>query len=352
MVKYLPLLFLLLMSDLQDERCVDVQHIGTYSLESLGIQPGTSDLHAKSIVVSGTNGYLVTYDSLVILDLSDDMNPSSLSKVMLPSGFGSPNGEMIRVGNILYVCMSVKNVVVINVEDQDAPYVLTIIETSGEIYDIDGSGHIVYLAGSDGLLSVNIINAASPEIFSQIKDFGGASGLRIIGDYLYVSFNKYPYQLTVFSITSGIPVFINSISITNIAGTIEFIPPFMLFTRSFTFVDISNPEIPRVKEDRIPHLDYGLEVADFSTDERYIYIVGSAAIPDDLYIDAFMALDAINPTHEKVGEWLRFGFDTLRFSRMDQRDSFFFIADGIRGLIILKVEDNSGVKDMHWCLYQ
>ena len=347
MAKSICLLLLIAMSGLEPASPIEVEFVGTYALETMGI----SERNATDIVVSGTTGYLTTDFSVEIIDLSDIQHPEGLSSVDLPRGIDDFNEKMFKAGNVLLVCMFGEDVAIINVEDRSAPFLASTLQTDGEAQDIDVKGHTAYIAdASDGLLAVDIISASSPVVIAQIKDYGGASGLKMVGEYLYVGFEKYPYQLAVFSSSSGVPGFINSIPVPYVTGGMELIPPSTLFARSFSFVDISNPGVPRLTEDRIHGLDWGLQVTDFVADERYIYFVGSAAIPDDLYIDGFLVLDAINSTHEMVGEWLRFG--DLQFSGLDRRGDLMFIADGTRGLTILRVEQDSGVQENSWHLYR
>ena len=352
MVKPIHLFLVVSLCGSQGASCIEVRFVGTFSLQAMAIpiDPGSSQNNATDIIVSGTTAYLTTDNYLAILDLIDIMHPQGLSSVRLPGSIGYYNRKMMQAGNFIFVLLASKNVAVINIEDKNTPSVATTIETDGEVYDIEAWGHIAYFAGSNGLLSMNIINPASPVMLSQIKDHGGAAGLRIVGEYLYVSFSKEPYQLAVFSISSGVPVFVNSIPLTFVAGKIEFIPPVTLFTESRRFVDISNPETPILRADRINDLDWGLEDKDFMTDERYIYFTGSAWIPDDINLDGFLILDAVNPSHERVGQWYR--FDSLQIPRMDRRDNLFFLAEGSWGLTILKVEENSKVNTTQWCLYQ
>ncbi len=353
MLKPIHLFLVVSLFGSQGASCIEVSFVGTSSLQAMGIpiDPGSSENNATDIIVSGTTAYLTTFHSVEVLDMGDIQNPHRLSSVILPGSIGYSNRRMVKAGNLLFVCMFGEDVAVLNVEDRSAPFLASTIQTEGEARDIDVGGHIAYIAGGpSGLLAVDIISPSSPVTLAQITDYGGASGLRIIDDYLFVSFNKTPYQFAVFSVTADIPVFINSIPLTFIAGKIEFIPASTLFTESRRFVDISNPETPMLREDRIYALDWGLEDKDFMTDEHYIYYTGSASVPDDLYLDGFFVLDAVNPTHERVGQWYR--FDSLQFPRMDRRDNLFFLAEGSWGLTILKVEEDSEVKDTHWCLYQ
>src|SRR3990170_5950795 len=113
MAKSICLLLLIAMSGLEPASPIEVEFVGTYALETMGI----SERNATDIVVSGTTGYLTTDFSVEIIDLSDIQHPEGLSSVDLPRGIDDFNEKMFKAGNVLLVCMFGEDVAIINVED-------------------------------------------------------------------------------------------------------------------------------------------------------------------------------------------------------------------------------------------
>ncbi len=152
---------------------------------------------SRDVAISGTTLYLVGYQGLMILNVSDPASPSVLSK---SDTDGSPfqgsvptsvvsNDSILYVGTFTYGSAN-NGIFAFNVSDPSSPQLLSYFSLSRP-EGLAISGKYLFVAGStDGFYAIDYSDPSNPIQVGNINLQADSSFVLIDGDYAYVS-NSY-----------------------------------------------------------------------------------------------------------------------------------------------------------------
>ncbi len=150
---------------------------------------------AKDIYAEDSFVYILDGDVLKILDLQDPVNPSL-------------EGSLTLSGNALRICVDngyafiagdgAYSLWIVDISDTSSPQLITTITTvCNYARDMVVQENLLYLVCDQHFQIVDITNINTPEIICTYDDVTGATGICVIGDYLYIA----GYDLMKFDIS-------------------------------------------------------------------------------------------------------------------------------------------------------
>ena len=209
--------------------------------------------HVLSLAVAGSYAYVITFDALSFIDVTDPEDPFVAGEYAFEEVWGSPEVEdMAVVGDYAYILMNDPKLVwVLDITDPESPvqvgmadllqYSLSI--TVGEDY-----AYVVDIKG--GLTTVDIGDPANPAESGYLaprQDIpDGGSGLVVAGD---LAFFNDPYGLRIADISDpGNPVQTSTYDTLAIPTGLTAVGDYVYVTdgwRGLIIIDAANPARPR-----------------------------------------------------------------------------------------------------------
>jgi hypothetical protein len=145
----------------------------------------------KALVVQGNMVYGVDHGELIVLDVSDPLDPQWIASLDLEWG----SGQDIAVDG-QYAYLAANGLVVVDVSDPSNPKEVYAYTLDTRALDIKIKEHYVYLAGlENGLLIFDVSDPSQPELVSQIEvsygdpdesAYGSVRAVNVAEQYAYV----------------------------------------------------------------------------------------------------------------------------------------------------------------------
>jgi len=148
--------------------------------------------YALGVQVSGNYAYVLdfiygenaNYGGLLVIDISDLLNPQIIGAVATPGA-----GYRVFIsGNYAYVADGGSGLQVIDISDPSNPNIIGTADTPISALGVYVSGNYAYVADSDsGLQVIDISDPSSPQIIASVDTPGKARNVRVSGNYAYVA---------------------------------------------------------------------------------------------------------------------------------------------------------------------
>ncbi|MFA0823650.1 MAG: PGF-pre-PGF domain-containing protein [Methanomethylovorans sp.] len=181
-----------------------------------------------NVAVAGNYAYVGQGQDMLVIDISDPSNPSSVGSVTTPAlvnniavsgnyayiangengleivditnktaptirgnySTDSANGVAVS-GNYTYIADGYNGLIIVDVSNPDVPSHEGTRNTAGYSSSVILSGNYAYVAdGADGLVVIDITNPATPTIAGTCDTSGSALDVAISGNYTYVADNS------------------------------------------------------------------------------------------------------------------------------------------------------------------
>jgi hypothetical protein len=220
---------------------------------------GGHDLNSSIVDIAVLNdiAYVVTYDSLFIVDVSDPENPQEVNVINI---WGHPRALAVD-DNYAYIAAYPGSLRIFNISDPIEASEIGFCDTEGEPSGIAISGDQAYVVENEnGLQVINIANPTNPYITGFYDIYGVASNVVVSGDLAYVA-DKFHFEIFDCSVANSIS-FPDSISLISPAdyATIEANEVELIWSESSENVD-----------------EY---VVWYSTDHQFIIDIDSLSVAD------------------------------------------------------------------------
>lgn len=149
------------------------------------VSPGEK---AKKLFVQDNNIFIAYgLRGLVILDISDPLNPSYLSEFQT----SSISQDVYVFGDYAYVANSERGLTVIDVSDIYSPSLAANCQTGSFAYSVYVQGDYVYLADKEkGLLVIDVSNPSAPYILGSYEMNTEPVSVYISGSYAFLADNE------------------------------------------------------------------------------------------------------------------------------------------------------------------
>jgi hypothetical protein len=126
---------------------------------------------------------------LVILDATDVLNPQIVGQYIYK--FAWATGVTLS-GNLAYVTdgsYDIQGLLILDVQDPAHPSLVSQFSIPGsDFHQVKVIDHLAYIADAQhGLLILDVSDPAHPQLFQRYDLTGGATGLDVVGEYIYVS---------------------------------------------------------------------------------------------------------------------------------------------------------------------
>jgi hypothetical protein len=194
---------------------------------------------ANNVDVSGNFAYVAAGSAgLQVVDVTDRRAPRIVGSLDTP---GNANDVRV-VGNRVYIADGAAGLQIINVNNPNAPTLLGSIDTSGEANDVVIMGNRAYVAdGSAGLQIIDVSNPQAPSIIGTFNTPGNANGVDVSGNVAIIADGNG--VLTVDISNAANLQALGNISTTDardlsVDGTIAYLAD---FTGSLRIIDFSTP---------------------------------------------------------------------------------------------------------------
>jgi prepilin-type N-terminal cleavage/methylation domain-containing protein len=251
------------------------------------------------VTVQGNYAYMVRVDGtpdFLIIDISDLDFPTLVGSLSLT---GIPQAIVVS-GNYAYVGSRQDNqdLQIIDISNPSLPTVAGTYDAAGnnDVVSIVLSGNTAYLArtldaSNPEITVVNVTNPASVTLVGSLNLGGTASGIVLIGSYLYVSNYNTSGELYVVNVSvPATPTVAATLNLTGNstglsiagAGTTVYVGRTGGEVRA---VDVSTPASPA----QMGTYAAGANVTDLSLGDSYLFLVNSGSNPE------FRVLDVTNP---------------------------------------------------------
>jgi len=266
-------------------------------------QGAFTDLSHKAdyVAVNGDYAYLLAYNILYVINITDLSTPQKVSTLILSySIYG-----MAAQGNYVYLAAGAKGVGIISIVDPEKPSQICFfdegIDYNSPVVGIDVSGNYAYTANWEGgMMIIDIANPQSPSLVISLTD-EYTYGIMVNGNYVYASTRSF---LGSWELGWGYGIHIIDISDINKPKYIKFYQ----LTPNISKVDYSN---------------------------NRIYVANSSA--------GLHVIDVTHPyTPEEVGEYMTGG----RSDKLTVKGNYAYVAGGYAGLVILDISDPENPADI------
>ncbi|MGC9395918.1 MAG: LVIVD repeat-containing protein [Anaerolineae bacterium] len=137
----------------------------------------------NAIAISDTTVYVGEGASLVVLDVSNPLQPSRRSQLPLPDLVGN----IQVVGNIVYVANRYSGLQIVDVADPANPTLLGNYDTPGVAIEVLVANERAYIAdGDSGVQIVDVSDVTTPQWIGAYKINGSAYTVQLVNDVLYL----------------------------------------------------------------------------------------------------------------------------------------------------------------------
>ncbi len=253
----------------------NLKEIGNYTTE-----------HAFSVYVNGSYAYLSSSSGFEILNISDPTNPTQIST------FEGNAGELFFKDPFLYLVDPWHDgIKIVDVSDPSNPEILGIINNEMYVVDLSIFEGTMYCAGSDGVVSVDILNPETPIVKGNISGLEWTYSVDSDSDYIYTH-NGSEFQVYTRSTMTKIGNYnyTTDIVYVRVEGSIGYIGANDGTYSSYAVLDLSTPSNPIFLADYV-FTDSSIQLVDgvvrddllllLSTDP---YTQNSLLIPIDMRI--------------------------------------------------------------------
>jgi hypothetical protein len=251
------------------------------------------------------NGSLATVTGdfgIKIVDISDPYTPEVLGAIA-PEGTGGLSSVMQGVamsGQYAYFLEYVPGnpgtyyFRVANVDVPANPTVVGELPLSGTAYRVEVVGSLAYVAGSPGLLIVDVSNPSNPSIVGSAYTSGSSKVLAVADGYAYVADLASLYVINVSN--PGNPSIVTSLATGAIDLALTGNRLYVIGDNQLKIIDVSTPSNPQVLSTSSSYYAQGVGAA------------GSLAFLVTPYVDSgsgVHVLDVTNPAQPALLETLR-----------------------------------------------
>jgi len=164
------------------------------------IAPDTfSQYTVGNVYVSGSYAYVSLIKGawegpysawLWIIDISDPKAPTKTSSIRVPNKLRGTHGVYVA-GNFAYLASGESGLLVVDVKDPAAPFIVSRYDTSSSVQDVYVSDSYAYLADGDaGLSVIDVSDPTSPFIVGSYDTPGAAKRLHLVGNDVYLADGK------------------------------------------------------------------------------------------------------------------------------------------------------------------
>jgi hypothetical protein len=123
----------------------------------------------ETIVLQGDLAYGANHDDLIILDVSDPLNPQRVASLVPGSSLGKKRNVLDVVVDGHYAYLAANGLVVVDISDPSSPKELYMYDIDTRAVDIGINENHVYLAGlEDGLLIFDVSDPSQPKLVNQV----------------------------------------------------------------------------------------------------------------------------------------------------------------------------------------
>jgi uncharacterized secreted protein with C-terminal beta-propeller domain len=140
------------------------------------------------VAVSGSHAYVADHFNLLVVDVSDSLNPR------VAGGTGTPGiayGVTIS-GNHAYVAAYESGLLAYDITNPVSPQFVGSVDTPQWAWDVTVSGNHAYVAdGLSGLQVVDITNPASPRIVGSVGTPSFARNVAVAGGHAFVAASDF-----------------------------------------------------------------------------------------------------------------------------------------------------------------
>ena len=249
---------------------------------------------AYYVAVNGNYAYVLTYNILYVINITNPSTPQKVSKLELNYYIYG----MAAQGNYVYLAAGAKGIGIISVVDPENPSQTGFydegIDYNSPVIGIDVSGNYAFTANWEGgMMIINIANPFSPSLVISLTD-EDTYGIMVNGDYIYAHSRSF---LGSWELGWGYGIHIIDIS------------------------DINNPKYIKFYQ-----LTPNISKVVYSND--LIYVANSSA--------GLHVIDVTHPyTPEEVGEYVTGG----NSNKLTVNGNYAYVAGGYAGLVILDISD-------------
>jgi len=291
---------------------------------------GSADIFGTDIELVDNIAYVPNCTGINVLDVSDPVQPVLLGKLDYSNGCSAEKGVKLS-GNTAYIgdwdgryCLRI-----VDISNKKNPVLISTLELSDEIEEIDVFGNTVYVANKGmGLLIVDVTNRSNPSIIGRLDSLSRTSAVRVNESAAYVA-DKYdvyivnidnPAKPQIISSLNLNWAYVNDIEIDQnraylatsdglkIVDIRNKLSPVLIGTLDFDYttkialsgnrayvaalesgiyvIDISDPSIPAI----VGSIDTPSHILGFAVSNRYAYTVGSG----------FQIVDVFNPSPSPI----------------------------------------------------
>ncbi len=297
--------------------------------------------HIYSSTTVGDYLYAPFSKGLVIIDVSDHLNPIEVGRVNCN---GDAN-QVVIFGNYAYVANGRAGVAVVDITSPTSPELISQYHTTGSVTRIIKSGNYIY-TGNSLTGNTEIIDVSDPAnpLLAYSFEMNAAMGLDIQGNYLYIA--RGEYGLLVYDITDPTApelagtCWASDVTHVDVEGDYAYILLHSGGSRDYSslaILDISDPTEPSFV---CRFIDPAWVSGLFASGD-YVYLADSSAGEGVVIVDVS---DPMNPT--RVSSLPSVGV----IYGVDVSGDVAYLVTGSRGIIMADVSDPSVPHiNSQWC---
>jgi hypothetical protein len=142
----------------------------------------------SAVVVSNTTAYIGKGAALVVLDVSDPLEPVQLSRLLLPNLIK----HIQVVDDLVYTTNGHSGLHIIDVQDPSDPVLLGSYDTPGaavEVLVLDGRAYIA--DGNDGMQILDVSNPAAPQLLGTYDTDSFAENVLWVDPVIYLGYGYH-----------------------------------------------------------------------------------------------------------------------------------------------------------------